>query len=193
MIAYHDTEWGVPVHDDRQLFGKLVLDGFQAGLSWAIILRKRDAFLNAFDGFNPEKMARYDARRVAKILKDPGIVRNRQKVRSAVGNARAFLKIVEAGESLDAFLWQFVGGAPKRNAWKTLRGVPAETKESTAMSKALIERGFRFVGPTICYAFMQAVGMVNDHLVTCYRYRELTSPAPGTRRSAGPRAPSRPG
>ncbi len=174
MIAYHDAEWGVPVHDDRQLFGKLVLDGFQAGLSWAIILRKRDAFLNAFDGFNPEKMARYDARRVAKILRDPGIVRNRQKVRSAVGNARAFLKIVEAGESFDAFLWQFVGGAPKRNAWKTLRGVPAETKESTAMSKALVERGFRFVGPTICYAFMQAVGMVNDHLVTCYRYRELT-------------------
>ncbi len=193
MIAYHDTEWGVPVHDDRQLFGKLVLDGFQAGLSWAIILRKRDAFLNAFDGFNPEKMARYDARRVAKILRDPGIVRNRQKVRSAVGNARAFVKMVEAGESFDAFLWQFVGGAPKRNAWKTLRGVPAETKESTAMSKALVERGFRFVGPTICYAFMQAVGMVNDHLVSCYRYRELTSRAPGTGRSAGPRAPSRRG
>ena len=193
MIAYHDTEWGVPVHDDRQLFGKLVLDGFQAGLSWAIILRKRDAFLSAFDGFNPEKMARYDARRVAKILKDPGIVRNRQKVRSAVGNARAFLKMVEAGEPFDAFLWQFVGGAPKRNAWKTLRGVPAETKESTAMSKALVERDFRFVGPTICYAFMQAVGMVNDHLVSCYRYRELTSPAPGIGRSAGPRAPSRRG
>jgi DNA-3-methyladenine glycosylase I len=193
MIAYHDTEWGVPVHDDRQLFGKLVLDGFQAGLSWAIILRKRDAFLYAFDGFNPEKMARYDARRVNKILKDPGIVRNRQKVRSAVGNARAFLKMVEAGESFDAFLWQFVGGAPKRNAWKTLRGVPAETKESTAMSKALVERDFQFVGPTICYAFMQAVGMVNDHLVSCYRYRELTSPVPGIGRSAGPRAPSRRG
>ena len=193
MIAYHDTEWGVPVHNDRQLFGKLVLDGFQAGLSWAIILRKRDAFLKAFDGFNPEKMARYDARRVAKILKDPGIVRNRQKVRSAVGNARAFLKMAEAGESFDAFLWQFVGGAPKRNAWKTLRGVPAETKESIAMSKALVERGFRFVGPTIVYAFMQAVGMVNDHLVTCYRYGELTSLAPNTGPTAGRRAPSRRG
>jgi DNA-3-methyladenine glycosylase I len=193
MIAYHDTEWGVPVHNDRQLFGKLVLDGFQAGLSWAIILRKRDAFLKAFDGFNPEKMARYDARRVAKILKDPGIVRNRQKVRSAVGNARAFLKMVEAGESFDAFLWQFVGGAPKRNAWKTLRRVPAETKESIAMSKALVERGFRFVGPTIVYAFMQAVGMVNDHLVSCFRYPLLTSPAPGIGPSADPRGPSRRG
>jgi len=175
MIAYHDTEWGVPVHDDRQLFGKLVLDGFQAGLSWAIILRKRDGFLKAFDGFNPDKMARYDARRVAKILRDPGIVRNKQKVKSAIGNARAFLKMKDAGESFDEFLWQFVGGKPKVNAWKTLRGLPAETKESTAMSKALVERGFRFVGPTIVYAFMQAVGMVNDHLVTCYRYRQLTT------------------
>ncbi|HMG18438.1 MAG TPA: DNA-3-methyladenine glycosylase I [Gemmatimonadales bacterium] len=193
MIAYHDTEWGVPVHDDRQLFGKLVLDGFQAGLSWAIILRKRDAFLRAFDGFNPDTMARYDARQVAKILRDPGIVRNKQKVKSAVGNARAFLKMKDAGESFDAFLWQFVGGAPKHNAWKTLRRIPAETKQSSAMSKALVERGFRFVGPTICYAFMQAVGMVNDHLVTCFRYPVLTSPAPGIRRSADPRAPSRRG
>jgi len=191
MIAYHDTEWGVPVHNDRQLFGKLVLDGFQAGLSWAIILRKRDGFLRAFDGFDPEQMARYDARRIAKILKDPGIIRNRQKVRSAVGNARAFLEMVDAGESFDAFLWQFVGGAPKVNAWKTLRRLPAVTKESTAMSKALVTKGFRFVGPTICYAFMQAVGMVNDHLVTCYRYSELTSPAPNTRPNAGRRAPSR--
>jgi DNA-3-methyladenine glycosylase I len=193
MIAYHDTEWGVPVHNDTQLFGKLVLDGFQAGLSWAIILRKRDAFLKAFDGFNPDKMARYDARRVAKILKDPGIVRNKQKVKSAVGNARAFLKMKDAGESFDQFLWQFVSGSPKRNSWKTLRGVPAETKESIAMSKGLVERGFHFVGPTICYAFMQAVGMVNDHLVTCYRYPELTSPAPDTDRTAGRRAPSRRG
>jgi len=193
MIAYHDTEWGVPVHDDWQLFGKLVLDGFQAGLSWAIILRKRDAFLRAFDGFNPDKMARYDARQVAKILRDPGIVRNKQKVKSAVGNARAFLKMKDAGESFDAFLWQFVGGAPKHNAWKTLKRIPAETKESIAMSKALVDRGFRFVGPTIVYAFMQAVGMVNDHLVTCFRYPILTSPAPGTRPSADPRAPSRRG
>jgi len=193
MIAYHDTEWGVPVHNDNQLFGKLVLDGFQAGLSWAIILRKRDAFLKAFDGFNPDKMARYDAKRIARILRDPGIVRNKQKVKSAVGNARAFLKMKDAGESFDEFLWQFVGGAPKYNAWKTLKRVPAETRESIAMSKALVERGFRFVGPTIVYAFMQAVGMVNDHLISCYRYAELTSRAPGTGLSAGRRAPSRRG
>jgi DNA-3-methyladenine glycosylase I len=173
MIAYHDREWGVPVHDDRQLFGKLILDGFQAGLSWAIILRKRDAFLAAFDGFDPERMARYDKRRVAKLLKDPGIVRNRQKVAAAVASARAFLGLRESGTSFDAFLWQFVGGAPLRPARKTTRGVPAQTKESERMSKALVERGFRFVGPTICYAFMQAVGMVNDHLVTCFRYAEL--------------------
>ena len=173
MIAYHDTEWGVPVHDDTQLFGKLVLDGFQAGLSWAIILRKRDAFLNAFEGFDPHKMARYDARRVAKIFKDPGIVRNKQKVKSAVGNARAFLKMQDAGESFDQFLWQFVGGKPKVNAWKTLRRLPAETKESQALSKALVGRGFRFVGPTICYAFMQATGLVNDHLLGCFRRREV--------------------
>jgi DNA-3-methyladenine glycosylase I len=173
MIAYHDTEWGVPVHNDRQLFGKLVLDGFQAGLSWAIILRKRDAFLKAFDGFDPDKMARYDAKRIAKILRDPGIVRNKQKVKSAVGNARDFLKMQDAGESFDQFLWQFVGGQTKVNAWKTLKRLPAETKESIAMSKALVGKGFRFVGPTIVYAFMQAVGMVNDHLVTCYRYGQL--------------------
>ena len=191
MLAYHDTEWGVPVHNDKQLFGKLVLDGFQAGLSWAIILRKRDGFLKAFDGFDPDKMARYDAKRIAKILRDPGIVRNKLKVKSAVLNARAFLKLKDAGESFDQFLWQFVGGATKVNTWKTLKRLPAETRESIAMSKALVERGFRFVGPTIVYAFMQAVGMVNDHLVTCYRYTELTSPAPGTGRSAGPRAPSR--
>ena len=192
MTAYHDTEWGVPVHNDKQLFGKLVLDGFQAGLSWAIILRKRDAFLKAFDGFDPDRMARYDAKRIAKILRDPGIVRNKQKVKSAIGNARAFLKMKEAGESFDEFLWQFVGGKTKVNAWKTLKRLPAETRESVAMSEALMERGFRFVGPTIVYAFMQAVGMVNDHLITCYRYKELTSLAPGTGPSAGPRAPSRP-
>ena len=192
MIAYHDTEWGVPVHDDKQLFGKLVLDGFQAGLSWAIILRKRDAFLKAFDRFDPDKMARYDARRIAKVLRDPGIVRNKQKVKSAVGNARAYVKMKDAGESFDEFLWQYVGGNPKVNAWKTLKRLPAETKESIAMSKALVQRGFRFVGPTIVYAFMQAVGMVNDHLVTCFRYAELTSRAPGTAPSAGRRAPSHP-
>jgi len=190
MIAYHDTEWGVPVHDDKQLFGKLVLDGFQAGLSWQIILRKRDAFLKAFDRFDPDKMARYDAKRIARILRDPGIVRNKQKVKSAVANARAYLRMKAAGESFDEFLWQFVGGTTKVNAWKTPKRLPAETKESVAMSKALVERGFKFVGPTIVYAFMQAVGMVNDHLVTCYRYSELTSPVPGIGRSADRRAPS---
>ena len=173
MIAYHDREWGVPVHDDRQLFGKLILDGFQAGLSWAIILRKRDAFLAAFDGFDPERMARYDKRRITTLLKDPGIVRNRQKVEAAVASARAFLELKESGTSFDAFLWQFVGGTPLRHARKTTRSIPAQTKESERMSKALVERGFRFVGPTICYAFMQAVGMVNDHLVTCFRHAEL--------------------
>jgi DNA-3-methyladenine glycosylase I len=192
MIAYHDLDWGVPVHDDKALFGKLVLDGFQAGLSWAIILRKRDAFLHAFDGFDPERMARYDARRIARILRDPGIVRNKQKVRSAVGNARAFLKLRDAGESFDEFLWQFVGGQPRVNTWKTLRGVPAETKESRAMSKALMGRGFRFVGPTIVYAFMQAVGMVNDHLVSCFRYSDLTSLVRDTALTSGRRVPSRP-
>jgi DNA-3-methyladenine glycosylase I len=174
MIAYHDTEWGVPVHDDRQLFAKLVLDGFQAGLSWAIVLRKRDGFLAAFDGFDPERMARYDRRKLTRLLKDPGIVRNRQKVTAAVGNARAFLTMAEAGEAFDPFLWQFVGGAPKRNKRKRLREIPAQTRESERMSEALVERGFRFVGPTICYAFMQAVGMVNDHLVSCFRYLALS-------------------
>jgi DNA-3-methyladenine glycosylase I len=193
MIAYHDREWGVPLRGDKQLFGKLVLDGFQAGLSWAIILRKRDAFLRAFDGFDPDKMARYDARRIAKILKDPGIVRNKQKVKSAVGNARAYLAMREAGESFGDFLWQFTGGTTKHNAWRSLARLPAESKESVAMSKALVGRGFHFVGPTICYAFMQAVGMVNDHLVTCYRYRELTSRAPDIGPTAGQRGPSRPG
>jgi len=173
MIAYHDREWGVPVHDDRQLFGKLILDGFQAGLSWSTILNKRDNFLEAFDGFDPKKMAAYDRRRIAKLLKNPGIIRNRQKVESAVKSARAYLKLAEEGISFDEFLWSFVGGAPLRHARKTVRSVPAQTKESEAMSKALVDRGFRFVGPTICYAFMQAVGMVNDHVVTCFRHAQL--------------------
>jgi DNA-3-methyladenine glycosylase I len=173
MIAYHDREWGVPVHDDRQLFAKLILDGFQAGLSWSTILNKRDNFLAAFDGFDPARMARYGKRDIARLLKNPGIIRNRQKVESAVKSAGAYLKLTEAGTSFDTFLWSFVGGTPLRHARKTTRSVPAETKESKAMSKALVERGFRFVGPTICYAFMQAVGMVNDHLVTCFRHAEL--------------------
>jgi DNA-3-methyladenine glycosylase I len=173
MMAYHDREWGVPLRGDKPLFAKLILDGFQAGLSWAIILRKRDAFLKAFDGFDPDKMARYTAVRHRKLLADPGIVRNRQKIDAAIGNARAYLELRDAGVRFGPFLWQFVGGVPKQNTWKSPRQIPAKTKESEAMSKALLEKGFRFVGPTIVYAFMQAVGMVNDHIVTCYRHREL--------------------
>lgn len=173
MTAYHDTEWGVPLRGDKPLFAKLILDGFQAGLSWAIILRKRDAFLKAFDGFDPDKMARYTSARRRKLLADPGIVRNRQKIDAAIGNARAYLELRESGVRFGRFLWQFVDGAPKQNTWKTPRQIPAKTKESEAMSTALVERGFRFVGPTIVYAFMQAVGMVNDHIVTCYRHDEL--------------------
>jgi DNA-3-methyladenine glycosylase I len=173
MLAYHDEEWGVPLHGDRELFAKLVLDGFQAGLSWSVILNKRARFLEAFDGFDPGRIARYDARKVRALLKDPGIVRNRQKVEAAIANARAFLELRAKEGSFDAFLWSFVGGRPKQNARRSLRDLPARTKESDRMSAALIERGFRFVGPTICYAFMQAVGMVNDHLVTCFRYAEL--------------------
>ena len=173
MLGYHDREWGVPLHGDRELFAKLVLDGFQAGLSWAVILNKRARFLEVFDGFDPERMARYDARRIARILEDPGIVRNRQKVAAAVANARAFLDFREKEGSFDAFLWGFVGGTPKQNARRSLRQVPARTRESDRMSEALASRGFRFVGPTICYAFMQAVGMVNDHLVTCFRHADL--------------------
>ena len=173
MLDYHDREWGVPLHGERELFAKLVLDGFQAGLSGSVILNKRARFLEVFEGFDPERMARYDRRRIAQILKDPGIVRNRQKVEAAVGNARAFLDFREREGSFDAFLWSFVGGAPRQNARRSLRQLPARTKESDRMSDALVGRGFRFAGPTICYAFMQAVGMVNDHLVTCFRHTEL--------------------
>jgi len=172
MLDYHDREWGVPLHGERQLFAKLVLDGFQAGLSWSIILDKRERFLEVFDGFDPERMARYDRRKIAQALRDPGIVRNRQKVEAAVTNARAFLELRER-ESFDTFLWSFVGGAPRQHARRSLRRLPTRTKESDRMSAALVGRGFRFVGPTICYAFMQAVGMVNDHLVTCFRHAEL--------------------
>jgi DNA-3-methyladenine glycosylase I len=173
MLAYHDTEWGVPLHGDRELFAKLVLDGFQAGLSWAVILHKRAGFVEAFDGFDPERMARYDARRLRRLLADPAIVRNRQKISAAIGNARAFLEFQETGGSFDGFLWSFVGDRPKQHARRRLRDLPARTRESDRMSAALTERGFRFVGPTICYAFMQAVGMVNDHLVSCFRHREV--------------------
>ncbi|GAB4278409.1 MAG: DNA-3-methyladenine glycosylase I [Candidatus Promineifilaceae bacterium] len=172
-VAYHDEEWGVPVYDDKLLFAKLILDGAQAGLSWITILRKRENYWQAFDRFDPEKIARYDAAKIAALLQNPGIVRNRLKVEAAVKNARGYLNIQEKHGSFSDFLWQFVGGEPVQNAWPSLAQLPTETAESRAMSKALKKEGFNFVGPTICYAFMQAVGMVNDHLTTCFRYTPL--------------------
>jgi DNA-3-methyladenine glycosylase I len=170
---YHDTEWGIPAHDDRHLFEMLVLEGAQAGLAWITILRKRDGYRDAFDGFDPVAVARYDARRVARLLENKQIVRNRLKVESAIGNAKAFLQVQDEHGSFDAYVWRFVDGRPKQNRWKDHGALPAETPESTAMSKDLKQRGFKFVGPTICYAFMQATGMVNDHLVVCFRYKAL--------------------
>ena len=172
-IDYHDREWGVPVHDDRLLFEFLVLEGAQAGLSWITILKKRDRYRQVFDGFDPEKVARFDEKRVAELLADPGIVRNRLKVNGAVKNARAFLETAREFGSFDAYLWRFVEGKPIQNRWRSLAEIPAETEISRAMSKDLKKRGFSFVGPTICYALMQAVGMVNDHVVTCPRHGEL--------------------
>ena len=170
-IPYHDEEWGVPVHDDRTLFEFLILEGAQAGLSWNTILNKRENYRRAFDGFDPMKVARYDQHKIAKLLADPGIVRNKLKVAAAVANAKAFLKVQEEFGSFDRYVWQFVGGKPKVNKRISLREVPARTPESDAMSKNLLRRGFKFVGSTICYAFMQAVGMVNDHMVDCFRYK----------------------
>lgn len=172
-LAYHDLEWGVPVHEERRLFEFLILEGAQAGLSWLTILRKREHYRRAFDGFDVEAIARYDDRKVASLLADAGIVRNRLKIAAAITNARACLALAEDFGGLDRFLWQFVEGRPIQNQWKTLSEVPAETDQSTAMSRALRKRGFRFVGPTICYAFMQAVGMVNDHTCDCFRHAEL--------------------
>jgi DNA-3-methyladenine glycosylase I len=172
-ITYHDEEWGVPLHDDRALFEFLVLEGAQAGLSWDTILRKRAAYRAAFDNFVIERVAAYDDGKSAALLADTGIVRNRAKIAAAIGNARAALSVQQEFGSLDAFLWRFVGGAPLRNAWQSPSETPAETPASRAMSTELRRRGFRFVGPTICYAFMQATGMVNDHLVTCFRHAQL--------------------
>ena len=172
-IPYHDEEWGVPVHDDRLHFEFLVLEGAQAGLSWETVLKKRERYREVFDGFDPEKVARYTAARIVRLLRDPGIIRNRLKVRSAVSNARAFLKVQEEFGSFDAYVWRFVGGRPKVNRWKALKDIPARTAESEALSKDLLARGFRFVGPTIIYAHMQATGMVNDHLVDCFRWRAV--------------------
>ena len=170
-IAYHDTEWGVPAHDDRTLFEFLVLEGAQAGLSWETILRKRDGYRAAFAGFDPAKVARFTPAKVERLLADPGIVRNRLKVKSAVRNAKAFLAVQKEFGSFDAYVWRFVGGRPMQNARRTFSEVPACTPESDAMSRDLIRRGFTFVGSTICYAYMQAVGMVNDHTVDCFRHK----------------------
>jgi DNA-3-methyladenine glycosylase I len=172
-IRYHDEEWGVPQHDDRVLFEFLILEGAQAGLSWDTILNKRENYRRAFDGFDPERVARYDRKKIASLLRDPGIVRNRLKVAAAVKNAKAFLHTQEQFGSFDAYIWQFVGGKPKVNKWRSLKQLPARTLESDAMSKDLRKCGFSFVGSTICYAFMQAVGMVNDHALACFRYAEL--------------------
>ncbi|WP_079909917.1 DNA-3-methyladenine glycosylase I [Paenibacillus sp. 32352] len=168
---YHDHEWGVPVHDDRKLFEMLILEGAQAGLSWYTVLKKREHYRLAFDGFDPELVAQYDEAKMAELLSNEGIIRNRLKVQAAVTNAQAFLKVREQFGSFDAYIWQFVGGSPIRNQWSSLREVPASTPQSDAMSKDLRKRGFKFVGTTICYAFMQATGMVNDHIVDCIAYR----------------------
>jgi DNA-3-methyladenine glycosylase I len=174
MIAYHDQEWGLPVHDDRLLFEFLILEGAQAGLSWSTILRKRENYRQAYDNFDPHKVARYNDAKIAELLANAGIVRNRLKVLGSIESARAFSKVQEEFGSFDDYIWRFVDGKPLQNRWQSLSELPAQTPESQALSKDLIRRGFKFVGPTICYAHMQATGMVNDHLVTCFRYRELS-------------------
>jgi len=173
-IRYHDEEWGVPVHDDRKLFEFLILEGAQAGLSWDTILHKRENYRAALDGFDPVRVASYDRRKTQQLLRNPGIVRNKLKIASTVGNAKAFLNVQEKFGSFDRYIWEFVGGEPRINKRKLLSQLPASTAESDAMSKDLKRRGFNFVGSTICYAFMQAVGMVNDHMVTCFRYKALS-------------------
>ncbi len=173
MLAYHDEEWGVPLHDESGLFEFLILEGAQAGLSWSTILKKRDNYRRAFDGFDPAKVAAYDDRKIAELLADAGIVRNRLKVNAAILNARAYLRIQEEFGGFDAYVWGFVGGRPRRNVWASLKELPAHTAESDALSKDLARRGFKFVGSTICYAFMQAVGMVNDHTTGCFRHAEV--------------------
>ena len=175
-VAYHDEEWGVPLHDDRALFEFLILEGAQAGLSWLTILNKRENYRRAFAGFDPKKVARFGARDVKRLLGDAGIVRNRQKIAAAIGNAKAFLDVQKEFGSFDSYVWRFTGGKPIRNRWTSVKQVPAKTAESDALSKDLQARGFRFVGSTICYAHMQATGMVNDHLVTCFRHREVSRP-----------------
>jgi len=174
-IAYHDEEWGVPEHDDRRLFEFMLLDGAQAGLSWLTILKKRENYREAFDGFDPERIARFGERKLRALLANGGIIRNRLKIASAIQNAKAYLEVQREFGSFDAYIWRFVGGKPKRNSWRTLREIPARTAESESMSKDLRRRGFTFVGPVICYAFMQAAGMVNDHVVSCFRHEQVLS------------------
>ncbi|MFC2095808.1 DNA-3-methyladenine glycosylase I [Candidatus Bipolaricaulota bacterium] len=177
-VAYHDDDWGVPVHDDRLLFEMLILEGAQAGLSWSTILKKRDGYREAFHGFDVERVAAYTQRDIDRLLADSGIIRNRLKIESAIKNARGVLEIQEEFGSLDDYLWRFVGGKARQNAWTSMSDLPAKTEQSEMMSKDLKKRGFNFVGPTICYAFMQAVGMVNDHTTDCYRYEELRAAPP---------------
>lgn len=173
MRAYHDEEWGVAVHDDRKHFEFIVLDAFQAGLSWSIVLHKRDAFRKAFSGFDPAKIARYDRRRIERLIANPGIIRNRQKIEATVHNARAFLEVQQERGSFDALVWEFVDGKPRQNAWKRESSIPATTKQSDALSKELKRRGFKFAGSTICYAYMQAAGLVNYHVVGCFRHNPI--------------------
>jgi DNA-3-methyladenine glycosylase I len=172
-VAYHDREWGVPIHRDRRLFELLILEGAQAGLSWSTILKKRPAYRKAFDGFDANKIARYSAVRVRRLMNDAGIVRNRAKIEATIANARAFLAVQREHGSFDSYIWQFVDGRPRQNAWRRHGECPAQTDTSRAISRDLLRRGFKFVGPTICYAFMQATGMVNDHLRGCFRWREV--------------------
>jgi len=171
---YHDREWGVPEHNDQKLFELLILEGAQAGLSWSTILKKRENYRRAFDKFDARKISGYDEERIRELLSDEGIIRNRRKIEATIQNARAFLTIQKEFGSFDAYIWQFVGGKPKKNAWKTIEEVPSRSPESEAMSRDLMKRGFKFVGPTICYAFMQAIGMVNDHTIDCFRYNEIS-------------------
>jgi DNA-3-methyladenine glycosylase I len=192
MKVYHDTEWGVPVHDDRRHFEFLILEGAQAGLSWKTVLHRREGYRRAFAEFDPERVARFTPATVARLLEDPGIIRNRQKIAAAVGNARAFLAVQEEFGSFDAFIWDFVGGSPVVNRRKVLHDIPARTPRSEALSRELVKRGFRFAGPTIVYSHMQACGLVNDHLVSCFRHRELAGVEPvppkvGSRRGGQPR------
>ncbi len=175
MIGYHDQEWGVPLHDDRALFEFLILEGAQAGLSWGLILKRREGYRRAFDHFDVRTVAAYGPNKIAELLADPGIIRNRRKIEAAVQNAQAFLQVQQESGSFDAYVWQFVGGRPQQNAWRTLQEIPAHTPQSDALSRDLVGRGFKFVGPTICYAFMQAVGLVNDHTVDCFRYAAIAA------------------